>query len=183
MTDNLAFNVAQLLREPIGATRAGQVVADLERLAPDLVQIEDAPEAAITGSVRLMHAAGGVLVQGDLHGLATLPCGRCLEPVTVPLDIALEEIFAPTIDMLTGQVVAPDEEDRALWIDERHILDLTEVLRQDVLLAVPSHILCREDCRGLCPTCGKNLNEGPCGCEPEPDARWAALAALLNEPG
>jgi len=58
---------------------------------------------------------------------------------------------------------------------------LSEVLRQDVLVAVPMHPICREDCAGLCSTCGQNLNEGSCNCAPEPDPRWASLAALLNQ--
>jgi len=98
----------------------------------------------------------------------------------VPLDVELEEIFVPTINIVTGKSIAPEEEDRALWVDENHILDLREVLRQDVMLASPIHVLCREDCQGLCPTCGQNLNEGPCDCQPEPDPRWAVLAALLK---
>ncbi len=181
MIENLTFNVAQLLKEPIGATRTGQVVAALRRLAPDLAQSEAEPDGAIAGSVRLMHIDNGVLAQGFLTGQVTLPCARCLEPVSFPLDVAVEEIFTPTIDMLTGRAVTPEEEDRALWIDEHHILDLTEVLRQDVLLDVPMHVLCREDCRGLCPTCGENLNEGLCNCEPEADPRWATLAELLKK--
>jgi uncharacterized protein len=179
MTDNLTFNVAQLLREPVGATRPGQVVADLGRLAPELAQVAGVAEGVLSGSIRLMHTTGGVLVQGDLTGQATLPCARCLEPVVVPLNVALEEIFVSTIDLVTGQTVMPEEEDRALWIDEHHILDLTEVLRQDVLLAAPLHVLCRDECRGLCPICGQNLNDGLCACQPEPDPRWAALTALL----
>jgi len=197
--DNLTFHVAQLLKEPIGATRNGQIVAGLFGLLPELEQMasaargeqeafvqpkaedERAGEPILTGPVRLMHTQGGVLVQGRLHAQATLTCSRCLEPVAVPLDVDLEEIFTPTIDVLTGRPVQSEEEDRALWIDDRHLLDLGEVLRQDVLVALPMHVVCREECRGLCPVCGQNLNQGSCGCTPEPDARWAALLDLLKE--
>jgi uncharacterized protein len=196
--DNLTFNVAQLLKEPIGATRNGQVVAGLFGLLPELEQMapparraqesSGGPEAesnwaddpVLTGSVRLMHTQGGVLVQGRLHAQAALGCSRCLEPVAVPLDVELEEIFTPTIDILTGRPVQREEEDRALWIDDRHLLDLSEVLRQDILLALPMHVLCSEECQGLCPVCGQNLNQGSCGCTPEPDARWAALLDFLK---
>ena len=199
MVDNLIFNVAQLLKEPIGATRSGQVVAGLFGLLPELEEMvapasseqealsppagkgERATEPVLTGPVRLLHSQGGVLVQGKLHAQATLSCSRCLEPVAVPLDVELEEIFTPTIDILTGRPITSEEVDRALWIDDRHLLDLSEVLRQDVLLALPMHVLCREECRGLCPVCGQNLNQGSCSCTPEPDARWAALLDLLKE--
>jgi uncharacterized protein len=127
-----------------------------------------------------MHTTDGVLVQGHLAAQVSIPCVRCLEPVLVSLDVELEETFAATIDLVTGLAVQPEEEDRALWIDEHHILDLAEVLRQNVLIAIPPHVLCRNDCKGLCPTCGQNLNLGPCDCRPEIDPRWAALAALLD---
>jgi uncharacterized protein len=176
--DELNFNVAQLLRDPIGASRRVDVVVDLHELAPELSDAEHADE--LQGAVRLMHINDGILVQGQLDGTATLACARCLELVEVPLEVEIEEVFKPTIDLLTGHSVTPEEEDRALWIDEHHVLDLTEVVRQDALLAAPLNAVCREDCRGLCPTCGKNLNEGPCDCEPEPDPRWGPLTDLLK---
>jgi uncharacterized protein len=128
----------------------------------------------------LINSQVGVFVTADVQGVAVLPCARCLEPVEAPLVFRVEETFVPTIDIMTGRPLAVEEEDRALWIDERHILDLEEILRQDALLAAPVHPLCRADCRGLCPTCGKNLNEGPCDCRPEPDPRWSALLGLLD---
>jgi uncharacterized protein len=196
--DNLTFNIAQLLKEPIGATRSGQVVAGLFGLLPELkrmassapverdtsvhpeAEAERVEEPVLTGPVRLMHTQGGVLVQGRLHAQAALTCSRCLEPVEVPLDVDLEEIFTPTIDVLTGRSIQNEEEDRALWIDDHHLLDLSEVLRQYVLLALPMHVLCREECLGLCPVCGQNLNQGSCGCTSEPDERWAALLDLMK---
>lgn len=183
VTEKVIFNVAQLLKEPVGATRNHLVDADLQDLVPDteLNQGPDEPRVSLTGLLRLMHVTDGVLVQGDLSALVTMPCVRCLEPVRVPLNVAVEETFEPTIDVITGQSVRPEEEERALWIDEHHILDLQEVLRQDVLVAIPVHVVCRPDCRGLCATCGKNLNEGDCGCQSEPDPRWAALQELLED--
>lgn len=183
MDQNLTFNVAQLLKESIGATRAADVVVELHRLVPELAAelgADDTEPAELAGPVRLMRTGGDVLVQGQLDAELILPCARCLAPVRVPLHVELEEVFSPTLDVITGQAIVPEEEDQALWIDEHHILDLREVLRQNVLLAVPMRPLCRPDCRGLCPTCGQNLNEGPCSCQPELDPRWARLAALLK---
>jgi uncharacterized protein len=57
-------------------------------------------------------------------------------------------------------------------------LELGDVIREALILAAPEYPLCREDCRGLCPRCGAELNEGPCGCRSEADPRWAALDAL-----
>lgn len=181
MIEDVVFNVAQLLKEPVGATRSGEVTADLGRLAPELMEGRPEAESAIRGAVRLVNSQVGVLVRGKMDATAVLPCARCLEPVEVPLAFVVEETFVPTIDIVTGRPLDVEEEDRALWIDEHHILDLEEVLRQNALLAAPMHVLCKDDCRGLCPTCGKNLNEGPCSCQPEGDPRWSALRDLLNE--
>ena len=178
--DSLIFNVSQLLKEPTGATRQALIEADLHQLTPDLVaDWPDAP-ATISGPVRLMRSPDGVLVQGRLEAELELPCSRCLEPVPVTFEVRLEEVFAPTIDISTGRSVTPEEEDRALWIDGHHQLDVSEVLRQNVLLALPVQVLCRTDCRGLCPQCGQDLNRGNCDCKPEPDPRWSALVDLLG---
>jgi uncharacterized protein len=183
MEQNLIFNVAQLLKESAGATRSTDVVASIYELAPELGRVAadaDRPGPILAGPIRLMRTGNDILVQGELHAELTLPCARCLTPVPVPLTVTLDDVFTPTLDIVTGQAITPEEEDQALWIDEHHLLNLSEVLRQYVLVALPMRPLCRADCRGLCANCGQNLNEGPCDCKPEPDPRWAKLAALLD---
>jgi uncharacterized protein len=181
MEENSSFNVAQLLKEPVGSMRTGPIVADLRRLTPELVQGAPEGEAALVGTARLINSHVGVLVQADLQGGVVLPCARCLEMVEAPLAFRVEETFVPTIDIMTGRPLEVEEDDRALWIDEHHTLDLEDVMRQDALLAAPAHLLCSPDCRGLCPTCGQNLNEGPCSCRPEADPRWSALLDMLDK--
>ena len=180
MIDNLQFNVAQLMKDPVGSYRHADVVADLEELIPDVELAEGIEPSSIAGRVRMMRTNQGVLLQGILTGETQLACARCLNPVPVDLEVQVEEVFVPTVDMATGRSVHPEEEDQALWIDEHHILDLTEVLRQDVLLELPAHVLCKEDCRGLCPECGTNLNEASCDCKPDIDPRWSSLTDLLK---
>jgi len=178
VVDNLTYNVAQLLRDTVGAYRNIEASANLKELAPELAETGG---AVFSGPMRLMHTNTGILVQGRLRAQMQMSCARCLEPVAVPLEITVEEVFSPTIDILTGKSITPEEEDRALWIDEHHILDLSEVTRQGVLLAIPMSVTCREDCRGLCPNCGQDLNQGKCSCEPEPDPRWGPLLDLLDQ--
>lgn len=180
MIDILTFNVAQLMKEAVGSSRHAHVAADLRELAPEIELAETGEPAVIEGPVRLMHTNQGVFVTGHLEGHTAVACARCLEPVRVDFEVDIEEVFVPTIDMATGKAIKPEEEDQALWIDEHHILDLTEVLRQDVLLELPMHVLCKGDCRGLCPECGTNLNAATCDCKPDVDPRWSSLADLLK---
>jgi uncharacterized protein len=96
------------------------------------------------------------------------------------LKINFEEEFLPTVDATSGMPLPPPDDAGAFTIDEQHILDLTEAVRQYSLMAIPIKALCREDCAGLCQTCGKNLNEGTCDCAaPDIDPRWAKLTKLL----
>ncbi|MCC7355817.1 MAG: DUF177 domain-containing protein [Anaerolineae bacterium] len=171
----MQYNVAQLLKEPIGSTRSYPVHADIADLDPELPVIRP-----LTGEVRFLRTQSGVLVEGDLSTEVGLACSRCQEPLTARLELEIEEEYRPTIDVLTGRRLAMEEEDRALWIDAHHILDLTEVVRQGLFILLPMHPLCRPECKGLCPVCGQNWNEGPCDCaERESDPRWSLLKELL----
>ena len=93
---------------------------------------------------------------------------------TVEVDI--EEEFFPMIDIETGAPLHLPEQSEGFTIDRQHQLDLTEALRQGILMARGLSPLCRPDCKGLCPACGNNLNHGPCSCAGAPgDPRWGAL--------
>ncbi len=170
----MRYNVAQLLKESTGATRAFQLEEDISGLDPMLT-----PTRKLEGHITMLRTGSGILVTGHLATEVATTCSRCLEPLHVRLEIDVEEEFQPTIDVETGQRLPMEEDDQALWIDSHHVLDLHEVVRQDLLLAMPLHPLCRETCAGLCPHCGQNLNEGPCDCTvTDIDPRWSALLDL-----
>lgn len=171
----MRFNVAQLLKEPVGSTRNYRLAEDIQDLGEEIKLTRP-----IEGAIRLIRTADGVLVSGRFHTEAELTCSRCLESFSSAVSFMLEEEFHPTVDISTGRKLPPaDEEDEATLIDDQHILDLSEVLRQDILLALPPRPLCKLDCAGLCSQCGQNLNEGSCTCkEPLDDPRWEALRAL-----
>jgi uncharacterized protein len=97
------------------------------------------------------------------------------------MHVDFAEQFNPTVDVLTGLPMPPFDEEEIFPIDEHHLVDLTEAIRQNVLLALPMVTLCREDCKGLCPQCGHDLNLGPCECQPEVDTRMSVLAKLLQD--
>ncbi|MDQ4078894.1 MAG: DUF177 domain-containing protein [Chloroflexota bacterium] len=173
----MQFNVAQLLKEPTGATRKYDVEEQLDDLDPELVVQEP-----IRGKVKFTKIPQGILVTGKLETVLEVNCNRCLEPFDQPVVIELEEEFHPSMDLVTGASLPQgQEDDKATFIDEKHIIDLTEVVRQDFLLALPTTPLCRAECKGLCPQCGLNLNEGQCDCPTESiDPRWDVLKALLD---
>ena len=171
----LQFNVAQLLKGQSGARRDFEVDTILPSLDDRLVVV-----APFHGHVHFVRVGAGLLVTGDLETTVELECSRCLTLFQQTVRFDIEEEFRPTLDITTGaRLVQEPDQDAATLIDERHILDLTEVVRQDLLLSLPTSPLCRPDCRGLCPQCGQNLNEGSCHCEGELiDPRWAALIEL-----
>jgi uncharacterized protein len=131
-----------------------------------------------------MRTNQGILATGVLRTRIRTTCRRCLEACAVDVELALEEEFYPTepIGEISLDQVRPVDRDEALLIDGQHILDLTEVIRQGLWLAVPQDALCRPDCGGLCPSCGGNRDRGECQCdEATVDPRWAALQALLTD--
>jgi uncharacterized protein len=166
------MNVSQLLRDPVGSTREFHVdeVADV---------VGDGQQNRVTGDCRLMRTHSSVLVSCRLNTEVELTCSRCLGRFRQPLKIRFEEEFLPTLDVLSGMPLPPPEDSAAFTIDEHHILDIAEAVRQYALLALPIKPLCKIKCAGLCPTCGKNLNEGQCACPgPGADPRWDKLAEL-----
>lgn len=171
----MQFNVAQLLRAPIGATQDKHILEDWASIDEDVILV-----APVEGTVRLLRTDAGVLVQGSVKTVVELPCSRCLAPCRLPLEIALEEEFEATGRFATENRASEGAADPALLIDEQHVLDLHEVVRQQLLLELPIHPVCRPECAGLCPQCGEDLSEGPCSCTGEPDPRWTILEQLAG---
>lgn len=125
---------------------------------------------------------GQIRITGDLHTRVEMVCARCLEPVTE--DVAREfDLFYRPIASMTR------EEEERLKLDDTEIaffegegLFLTDVLAEQVLLALPMKAICRSDCRGLCAQCGVNLNNEECRCEVHvADPRMAPLARLKQD--
>lgn len=172
----MRYNVAQLLKEPIGATREHNIEADIEVLYEEIRLLRP-----LTGRVHLLRTDAGILVQGRVYTEVEMLCSRCLAPLALPLEVTLEEEFRPSVPIGSDRVIAESVEDPALVIDGQHVLDLWELIRQQLLLAVPMHPLCRPDCAGLCPTCGQDLNEGPCECAEDTDPRWAVLELVIGK--
>lgn len=160
-------DVTSLLREPIGTQSRVKFDVGFQRLSDDLT-IE-----GLSGIITLLRSDREVVVQGVLDVSVSLECGRCLEPVQTVPQVELDERFALS--------VRASEKDQVLSIGPDHCIDLRPVLRELVVVSTPMHVLCASTCQGLCPSCGKNLNEGLCGCETdEIDPRLAVLKALVQ---
>jgi uncharacterized protein len=167
------MNVSQLLRDPTGATRDYDIDEAID------ITGEGKTENKIKGHCNMLRTQRSILVKCVLNSEIELTCDRCVSNYRQPLKIKFTEEFYPTLDVDSGAPLPPPEEASAFTIDNQHILDLTEAVRQYFLLAIPMRALCKKDCAGLCATCGKNLNLGKCDCPRDDiDPRWAKLADL-----
>jgi uncharacterized protein len=169
----MQYNVSQLLRSPVGDTRAYAIEGGL-----DLVD-DSGGERAVGGAVELIRTNQGILVRVVATLSSAEECSRCLAPFEQPLALTFEEVFYPTIDPVSGYPLPPPPEPEAFLIDHNHVLDLSRAIREYALMARPIQPLCREDCAGLCQTCGANRNETPCRCASATiDPRWERLRQL-----
>lgn len=149
----LSYNVATLLRAAPGTVRRYEVDNLTMDIAPDLQLAQP-----INGEVRLSRTTRSILARARLTTAIEGYCSRCLKQVVAPIDVEIEEEALPTIDIDTGLPLHDDAEPDALRLDDHHELDLGEPVREAISLAEPITLLCREECRGLCPTCGVDLN-------------------------
>jgi uncharacterized protein len=173
----LAYNVSELLKSAIGSDRQVPIDEPSPSLGPDLTVT-----GPVRGAARLHRTQNGVLVRASLTTTIQLECSRCLEPLEREIRVDVEEEFRPSIHIVTGAPIDAPEDD-ALRIDERHVLDMTETVRQYVETALPLQPLCAPTCQGLCVVCGTNLNTGACVCateSPGASGPFAALAGLME---
>ena len=121
-------------------------------------------------------------LEGTARTELELVCSRCLEPYRMPIDAAFDLRYLPASDGSGDgeREVTEEDLDTSVYRDDQ--IDLNEVLREQFYLALPMKPLCRDDCRGLCPQCGTNLNTGTCDCSPVwEDPRLAALKAIKGK--
>jgi uncharacterized protein len=154
----MRFDVTALLRAPVGSVQTYRLEG--ESSASGAAGLGE----QVTGSVSLLRTGEGILATAHLQVRVAESCGRCLKPVTVPLEVDFQEEYLPTVDPDAGSRLAVTDDGDGFVIDHRQVLDLTEAVRQYRLAVQPLQPLCRPDCKGLCPVCGQDLNRGPCSC-------------------
>ncbi len=120
-----------------------------------------------------------VELRGELEAKIEATCGRCLQPVVLPIRSEFAERFVSAVSWRAEEQHELREEDLNLAVFDGEAIELADLVREEILLAVPGHILCRQDCRGLCPVCGVDRNVKSCQCETkEIDLRWQGLKEL-----
>src|SRR5512146_1426571 len=121
-------------------------------------------------------------VKGELATRLELACARCLEPVERDVTRSFDLLYRPRGSDAGHEELSVTDAEADIGYYTGDGLLLEDVLREQVLLAVPLKVVCREECKGLCPRCGQNLNQGACACpEPTEEVRWAALKDLKDK--
>src|SRR5215212_8073277 len=139
----------------------------------------DEEHARLTGPPEVLGRVqtGGheVRLRGKITARAEVDCDRCLKSVTVPVETEFDVTYVPADDYRESEAAELREEDLGLSVFDGETIDVDELVREQLLLALPTRALCAEECKGLCPVCGADLNaEAACGCETkEVDPRWA----------
>jgi uncharacterized protein len=132
------------------------------------------------GSAELLaNTLGEVRIRGHIKVRMRAECDRCLEPADFPVDSNFDLFYRPAIQAASEEDIEIDAGESELAFYEGEGIELKDVLREYVLLAMPMQRVCRQECQGICPACGQNRNLVHCGCEAKPvDDRWAALKNL-----
>jgi uncharacterized protein len=112
--------------------------------------------------------AGKIEVTGSLSGLWSIACGRCLRSLSIPISSTIQATYLPQTQRPNHEELELQEDDLNTDFYQGDTLSLTDLLREVLLLDIPTYPLCGEDCVGLCANCGRNLNEEVCDCAPPP---------------
>lgn len=164
----MRLNLSPILREP-GGRIPFAFQLDLSELCFNGEHPLSHP-LEVSGEVR--NAAGALLLSAQAETTLDLFCDRCAKSFSRKKTLAIDTMVAVSLE---------DEENTDIILLDGNVLDLGEVVTTAFILDMDTKNLCSEDCKGLCPGCGANLNDGPCGCKPEQDPRLAALTQLLSD--
>ncbi len=144
----------------------------------DLVYPEAIVEVAVSADIHRLRDL--ITVRGRITGSLTRPCDRCLEPAEVSLDTPLHVVIRVRSVASTTEE-GDDGEFIVTVAEEDSEVDITDLIRDRLVVDFPLVVHCDEACKGLCPQCGANLNTAPCTCAVTVDPRWEALKSIRNE--
>ena len=151
-------------------------------LAPTELELEQ-ENVKLVETVKAVGELTKGIAQIDIEGViwakAEIECTRCLQPIEKDFEIPFKASFISPEDLTKEKEAELNESDLDVSVYEDEKIDLTELVREQIILNLPEQIFCREDCKGLCAKCGENRNLIDCKCEEkEIDPRWAALKNL-----
>ncbi len=178
----MKISVAPLLKQPYGATETHDLGERPITPRSEHARLLEAGVRAVEGSALLTHTNPGILIQAELQADVELECSRCLDHFVAAVPLHLGEQYYATIDVVTGAPLAAPPQD-AYTVGHDFAIDVTPLVGEQVLLELPLKPLCREECAGICPTCGLDQNQKPHRHEEDSDERWSRLRTLLADFG
>jgi uncharacterized protein len=162
----LKFNFGFLLEADLGTSR------EYELNYPSVHLEEDVVLSPLTGKFTAIKNSRGIYITGTLNSVTQTECARCLETIDLPITLQLDDLY-----YYPPSTTPPGE----FSIGEDCFIDLAPLVRQLSELEIPMQPICKSDCKGLCITCGQNLNEADCDCvDDDIDPRFASLKSLLD---
>ena len=170
----MTFNLSQIV---------DSIVFDV-KIEPDLIDLGE-EFGRLTESLQIVGSLTKKIVQidvdGKINGEIELECSRCLVNSTTKIENNFNVAFV-TKEYFTTEIEAElNEKDLEVSLYDGETIDIIEVAREQLLLEIPTHFVCKTDCKGLCPKCGTNLNNKTCNCETkELDPRWSELQKLID---
>jgi uncharacterized protein len=150
---------------------------ELEEIVLDEESTRLTKQPEVSG--RVIRKGHEVRLIGKISASAEVDCDRCLKAVKVPIETEFDVKYVPNEEYASDDIAELQEEDLSVSFFDGKTIDVDELVREQVLLALPVRALCGEECKGLCPVCGSDRNASSCNCESlEIDPRWAALKQL-----
>ncbi len=175
----MIVNVAPLLKQPVGARAEYRVAESPIDPRGENSGLLEAGAVSIEADIVATHTNPGAYLEGEADARLELSCGRCLRPIESPVHAEFAEQYYATIGVVSGEALAHAPSD-AKTIGSDFRIDLTPLLREELILATPLAPVCRADCQGLCEVCGEDLNLRPHEHEAVIDERFAELEKLRD---
>jgi len=171
------INVAPLLKQPIGTHTDYELSESPIDPRRENAGLTEAGATTIHADIVATHTNPGVYLEGDASATIAEQCSRCLRPIETPVEAHFAEQYYSTIDVVSGNAKDEPPPD-AKRIGSDFKIDLTPLLREELILATPLAPLCEPDCKGLCLVCGRDLNEEPHDHDVPVNERWSKLSKL-----
>jgi len=147
---------------------------------PELIAEGSRVVGASELNLQATRAGERVELAGSINAVVGFECDRCLKPLSVPVEQSFDVLYAPPLG--TGDENELGDNDLSIGFYQGEAINIDDLVREQIELALPMSRICNEACRGLCPECGANLNDEQCACKAErTDARWAALEQLKSK--